>query len=84
VTKDPGSILKIEKVNFVSRKQAPLFGYAISAKRYALFGYDKNGNIVIVDAKAHGSGYLYHAKRQCRVRRGRRLAVRGLALDSRM
>ena len=60
--KVPGSILKIEKVNFVRGKQIDLFGYAISAKRYVLYRYDASGNIVIVDAKAHGLGYLYPPK----------------------
>lgn len=60
--KVPGSILKIEKVNFVRGKQTALFGYAISAKRYVLYRYDADGNIVIVDAKAHGLGYLYPPK----------------------
>ncbi len=41
---------------------AELFGYAISAKRYVLYRYDAYGNIVIVDAKAHGLGYLYPPK----------------------
>jgi hypothetical protein len=58
-TKVPGSILKIEKVNFQGKKQIDLFGMATSAKRYVLYRYDKNGNIVIVEAKAHGLGYLY-------------------------
>jgi hypothetical protein len=55
----PGSILKIEDVNFDSRgKQRQLYGYAISAKRYVL--YQRTGNrITIVDPKAHGLGYLY-------------------------
>ncbi len=57
-TKVQGSILKIEKVNFHNGNQVEIFGYAISAKRYALYGYDGKGNIVIVDAKAHGLGYL--------------------------
>jgi hypothetical protein len=61
-TKVPGSILKIEKVNFDGREQIDLFGYAISAKRYVLYRYDAQGNIVIVDAKAHGLGYLYPPK----------------------
>jgi len=58
-TKVRGSILKIEKVNFNNNKQIELFGYAISAKRSDLYRYDAQGNIVIVDAKAHGLGYLY-------------------------
>jgi len=57
-----GSILKIEKVNFERGKQIELFGYAISAKRYVLYRYDANSNIIIVDAKAHGLGYLYPPK----------------------
>lgn len=60
--KVPRSILKIEKVNFHNGNQIELFGYAISAKRYALYRYDSHGNIVIVDAKAHGLGYLYPPK----------------------
>jgi hypothetical protein len=60
--KVPGSILKIEKVNFVRGKQIDLFGYAISSKRYVLYRYDAGRNIVIVDAKAHGLGYLYPPK----------------------
>jgi hypothetical protein len=58
-TKVPGSILKIEKVNFLAGKQVELFGFATSAKRYVLYRYDTKGNIVIVDAKAHGLGYLF-------------------------
>jgi hypothetical protein len=58
----PGSILKIEKANFLHGKQVELFGFAISAKRYVLYRYDDNGNVVIVDAKAHGLGYLYPPK----------------------
>jgi hypothetical protein len=62
-TKVRGSILKIEKVNFDGdQNQIELFGYAISAKRYALYRYKKDGNIEIVDAKAHGLGYLYPPK----------------------
>jgi len=60
--KVPGSILKIEKINFDGHKQIELFGYAISAKRYVLYRYNAHGNIVIVDAKAHGLGYLYPPK----------------------
>jgi hypothetical protein len=54
-----GSILKIEKVNFDSKgRPRALLGFAISAKRYAL--YERTGNeIRMVDPKAHGLGYLY-------------------------
>jgi hypothetical protein len=57
--KIPGSILKVEDVNFYDGKQIELFAYAISAKRYVMYRYDEHGNIVIVDAKAYGLGYLY-------------------------
>lgn len=52
-------LLKIEDINFDSEgQQRQLFGYAISAKRYAL--YERNGDeLNIVDPKAHGLGYLY-------------------------
>lgn len=61
-TNVPGSILKIEKVNFDPGKQIDVFGFATSAKRYVLYRYDAKGNIIIVDAKAHGLGYLYPPK----------------------
>lgn len=58
----PGSILKIEDVNFDSSgNQRQLCGYAISAKRYALYQRKKN-NLSIVDPKAHGLGYLFPPK----------------------
>ena len=55
-----GTILKIEDVNYVdgdpTKPFRDLYGYAISAKRYCLF----EGKQIrkIVDAKAHGIGYL--------------------------
>lgn len=61
-SKVTGSILKIEKVNYEGKKQIQLFGYAISAKRYCLYKYDRDGNVVIVSAKAHGLGYLFPPK----------------------
>jgi hypothetical protein len=61
-TKIPNSILKIEKANFDRGKQIEVFGYAISTKRYVLYRYDSRGNILILDAKAHGLGYLYPPK----------------------
>jgi hypothetical protein len=58
----PGSILKIEDVNFDSSgNQRQLYGYAISAKRYVLYQRTKN-NLSIVDPKAHGLGYLFPPK----------------------
>jgi len=58
-------ILKIEDVNFAeSRPRKPfrqIFGFAISAKRYALF--TKSGkDIHIEKASGHGLGYLYSPK----------------------
>jgi hypothetical protein len=58
-------ILKIEKVNFVdSDPKKPfrqLFGYSISAKRYALFS--KSGNDIRIEkGSGHGLGYLFAPK----------------------
>jgi hypothetical protein len=58
-------ILKIEDVNFLSSNPSEpfrqLFGYAISAKRYAL--YSRTGNeIQIEKASGHGLGYLFGPK----------------------
>jgi hypothetical protein len=54
-----GSILRIEKVNADSKgRPRNLRGFAISAKRYALYQRTRNG-IRIADPKAHGLGYLY-------------------------
>lgn len=58
-------ILKIEDVNFVdSDPKKPfrqLFGYAISAKRYALYSPVEN-DIHIEKAGEHGLGYLFAPK----------------------
>jgi hypothetical protein len=58
-------ILKIEDVNFVDsdprKPRRQLFGYAISAKRYALYSQSDTG-ISIVKASGHGLGYLYPPK----------------------
>ena len=45
----PGSILKIEKVNYRedSKVREQLFAHAISAKRYVLFNLDSDGKTVI-------------------------------------
>ncbi len=53
----PASILKVEDVNFRNGAQREIHGYAIAAKRYALFT-DNSGDIEIVSAKAHGLGFL--------------------------
>jgi len=58
-------ILKIEDLNFVDsdphKPRRQLFGYAISAKRYALYS-QTDGDISIVKASGHGLGYLYPPK----------------------
>jgi hypothetical protein len=60
-----GTILKVEDVNHEdedSRKPLRVVqGYAISAKRYCLFTGTR-GTVNIVDAKAHGIGYLMPPK----------------------
>ncbi len=61
-------ILKIEKVNYAvgtKAKTEPLFCWAISSKRYALFNVGQNGRPIIRKASAHGLGHLispYDAK----------------------
>ena len=58
-------ILKIEKVNYVDfdpkKPFRQLFGYAISAKRYALYSQTDN-DIHIQKASGHGLGYLFAPK----------------------
>jgi hypothetical protein len=58
--KKPGSILKIEDVNYGigSKDWEPLYCFAISAKRYALFNLGANGNPILRKASAHGLGHL--------------------------
>jgi hypothetical protein len=52
-------LLKIESVNFESGKRPrQLNGYAISAKRYALFQQSET-KLTVIEPKAHGLGYLY-------------------------
>jgi hypothetical protein len=54
------SILKIEDVNFGPEgKQQQLHGFAIAAKRYALFKQTGDGGLEVVKASAHGLGFLY-------------------------
>lgn len=56
-----GSILKSEPVNFGlngNSELGPLYCYAISAKRYALFNLDKGGRPILRKASAHGLGHL--------------------------
>jgi hypothetical protein len=58
----PVSILEMEDENFLTEEGKkeqfePLFCFAISAKRYALFNLDANGAPVIRRASAHGLGH---------------------------
>lgn len=53
----PGSILKIEDTNYNSAGELiPLFCFAISAKRYALFNLDGSNKPILRKASAHGIG----------------------------
>ena len=56
----PGSILKVEDVNrgIGSKELEPLYCFAISAKRYALFNLDGRDRPVLRKASAHGLGHL--------------------------
>jgi hypothetical protein len=59
----PGSILEFEDQNFAidssqGKRLEPLFCAAISAKRYALFNLDDDGEPIIRKASAHGLGHL--------------------------
>jgi hypothetical protein len=51
------SIFEMEDQNFVKGQFEPLFCFAISAKRYALFNLDPHGKPVIRKASAHGLGH---------------------------
>ena len=54
-------LLKLEDANFsVDRRDEvePLYAFAISAKRYALFNLDERGHPVLRKASAHGLGHL--------------------------
>ena len=57
----PGSILKVEKVNFGLDSPGvhePLYCWAVSAKRYALFNLDPDGRPILRKAMAHGLGHI--------------------------
>ena len=51
-------LLKVEDANFGvgSKDLAPLYCYAISSKRYALFNLDADGEPILRKASAHGLG----------------------------
>jgi hypothetical protein len=55
------SLLKLEDANFSlknSKALEPLYCYAISSKRYALFNRDAKGRPILRKASAHGLGHL--------------------------
>ena len=56
----PGSILQVEDVNYLPNSDfsEPLYCWAISAKRYALFNLDAESHPIIRKASAHGLGHL--------------------------
>lgn len=55
-----GSILQIEDVNYdtATDELKPLYAFAISAKRYALFNLSEDGSPILRKASAHGLGHL--------------------------
>jgi hypothetical protein len=60
------SILNLVDANYVDsddkKPRRQLYGYSISAKRYALYEKIGDTDIKIVDPKAHGIGFLYPPK----------------------
>lgn len=56
----PDSILKIESENsgLASRKPEPLYCWAVSSKRYALFNLASDGRPILRKVSAHGLGHL--------------------------
>ncbi|MGH7121380.1 MAG: hypothetical protein ACREFP_20725, partial [Acetobacteraceae bacterium] len=56
-----GSLLKLEDANFAIGRISelePLFAFAVSAKRYALFNLDAQGRPILRKASGHGLGHL--------------------------
>lgn len=59
-----GPLLKVEDVNCgldrgsVTKELCPLFCFAVSAKRHALFNIDRRGRPVLRKVSAHGLGHL--------------------------
>lgn len=53
-------LLKVEDYNFslVDKTLEPLYCYAISSKRYALFNLDAQGKVILRKVSAHGLGHL--------------------------
>lgn len=54
----PGSILKIEKENFLDGQQTLLYAYVISAKRYAVYNLHADGTYTLRKWSEHGLGHL--------------------------
>jgi hypothetical protein len=56
----PGPILRVEDLNrrIGSVRMEPLYCFALSAKRYALFNLDRENRPVLRKASAHGLGHL--------------------------
>jgi hypothetical protein len=61
-----GSILNLVDANYTDsdpdKPQRQLYGYSISAKRYALYEKTDGESVRIIDPKAHGIGFLYPPK----------------------
>lgn len=53
-------LLKVEDYNFslVGKTLEPLYCYAVSSKRYALFNLDAHGKVILRKVSAHGLGHL--------------------------
>lgn len=53
-------LLKVEDYNFspADKTLEPLYCYAISSKRYALFNLDAQGKVILRKVSAHGLGHL--------------------------
>jgi transcriptional regulator with XRE-family HTH domain len=57
-------IFQLEDANFIvegaktTDRLQPLYAFAVSAKRYALFNFDEQGNPVLRKVSAHGLGHL--------------------------
>lgn len=56
----PGSILKIESENdgLATGEREPLYCWAVSSKRYALFNLESDGTPILRKVSAHGLGHL--------------------------
>ena len=51
-------LLKIEDYNYRDNELHPLYCYAVSSKRYALFNLDNNGKPILRKVSAHGLGHI--------------------------